>query len=588
KDKETLILNLFWESVKLSQSWRLSFKDNHLIWQIVHEGKTKLGVLKFGIIFQPEYKRYFCGYEEGEFPEDFTVWQDMALEDSGASYFGLRKEEDLPAVVFQRSGEGTFALIQNSDKISTSRVLQMIVGEKLLFQEVINFTTQITFLEKEDFIEDYIKKEEARLRLFRTITSGELSLYADVEAKSLRLYYRDKEISKGSGLYSSFYVNKRWFCSSDAKWQVIKNSENKLILTFEFPEIFLSQIWNLNLIDENTLTFDIEIENFKEISLMNMEVKLEFVDQYKGWSTELEEGDFLREQFIHNISPIRLKDNKINKVNLISNNKDFPLLTFATISQKGESVFYLCKKRNAENEIINEGNFTLLIPKREQLLLPGKYKCFEGLINLGRDCKVFKVIKRDVEKIKSGRLEFIFESGKGRIFWKDKELTTGLGVFTSLRYLGIWRDSYQGVWQIIEKNATSILVLGEWPFIPVMQDWKLKLLNENLIKWRIETEIFEEIALEIEQANLMLSNKYKEWIVPHLIKGNFSEEFTADYNILPYRFWSGKVKEGIGVINEILPEILFRINLGNPLIAVIENTDDLYCARLLQYQKSNN
>ncbi|MCM8763731.1 MAG: ATP-binding cassette domain-containing protein, partial [Candidatus Omnitrophica bacterium] len=36
-------------------------------------------------------------------------------------------------------------------------------------------------------------EEEIRLCLFRTITSGELSLYADVEAKSLRLYYRDKE-----------------------------------------------------------------------------------------------------------------------------------------------------------------------------------------------------------------------------------------------------------------------------------------------------------------------------------------------------------------------------------------------------------
>lgn len=87
----------------------------------------------------------------------------------------------------------------------------------------------------------------------------------------------------------------------------------------------------------------------------------------------------------------------------------------------------------------------------------------------------------------------------------------------------------------------------------------------------------------------MLSSEYKSWIIPGASKGEFLDEYTQDYDILPFRFWYGKAPEGgIGVINRSLPCVFLKCSLENDYYrAIIENTAHLYQARLLQYQRSN-
>ena len=99
----------------------------------------------------------------------------------------------------------------------------------------------------------------------------------------------------------------------------------------------------------------------------------------------------------------------------------------------------------------------------------------------------------------------------------------------------------------------------------------------------------EPLNLEIEQTSIMLVPDYDNWVVPEVNKGKFLNEFTQQYDILPFRFWSGKASEaGIGAISRNLPNIFFKCNLRSKYFhAILENSDIFYKARLLQYQKSN-
>lgn len=188
-----------------------------------------------------------------------------------------------------------------------------------------------------------------------------------------------------------------------------------------------------------------------------------------------------------------------------------------------------------------------------------------------------------------GNLKFIFDQGRGRIFWGEDELTTGLSVYTSVRSLGSWFDSYQADWEITQRDKNKIIVLGSWPYIPISQTWQVELIDKDSILWRVDVDIYEEVDLEIEQANIMLSSEYKNWIVTNVITGKFLNEYTRDYDILPFRFWYGlPEKREIGVLDDILPSVLFKCNLQEQSFrAIVENTDYLYKARLIQYQKCN-
>lgn len=235
-------------------------------------------------------------------------------------------------------------------------------------------------------------------------------------------------------------------------------------------------------------------------------------------------------------------------------------------------------------------NFSLIVPKNEEKIDSGKYTYFIGTIVLGEAAKIEdeSALTRGTE-LNSGSLRFLFDQGRSRIFFGGKELTTGLGVYTSVRSLGIWHDSYQAAWKIISKTNNKIVALGNWPYVPISQHWQIELLDKNSILLTVDMDVHDEAYLEIEQTNLMLSSEYKNWQIPGLNQGEFLDEYTQDYDILPFRFWYGKSEsQGIKATAAGLPVVWFKPTLKNELLRMItENTDYIYKGRLLQCQKSN-
>ena len=77
------------------------------------------------------------------------------------------------------------------------------------------------------------------------------------------------------------------------------------------------QIWTLTCEDDNILKISIQAKADKETFFTQQDVGLELPNIYKNWMTVYEQGDFLVNQYINNIGPVRLKDNKVLQVVLM-------------------------------------------------------------------------------------------------------------------------------------------------------------------------------------------------------------------------------------------------------------------------------
>lgn len=603
----------------ISQIWTIQIQENQLEWHV----EIKDSAIKDAHIYlllMPEYRRWINLEKEGDFPSfaHKTNWQDLGLTSFPEALLGISTnnvETCLPCLLFECNDKNAQIKLFNSGYEEEARVIKAYLNGNSISVDLKIFHSRAEFANRlNGFIREFNlkqqeeqalllakqeeeealllakqKEEEASLIASRSIKSGELRLFADVETKSLRLYFKDKEITKAGGLHSSFTISQQWFDLRDAQWQTRKDSEKELILIIDCPFLSLSQIWKMIFKDENTLTIKIEMELNKPTLMANFEAKLELQDQYQHWLTAYEQGDFLVKSYVNNIAPIRLRYNKVSKVILRSmNEKSFSQLFFSVDSDPDKHILDIYKRKDLQDETVCL-NFSLIIPSKEMPLLPGKKVCFEGDIVLNKDIKLEESTSDKIIELKKDSLQFVFDKGKGRIFWHQKELTAGLSVYTSVRSLGFWYDSYQANWDVSRKGNNAITALGYWPHIPISQTWHIELIDKDIIRWVVEMQVYKEIHLEILQANLMLCPRYRSWIVSDAIRGQFLDEYTEDYDILPFRFWYGRPeKDGIAAVDEEFPKISFSCGLqDNSFTGIVENTDFLYKARLIQYQKSN-
>ena len=372
------------------------------------------------------------------------------------------------------------------------------------------------------------------------------------------------------------------------KWQVIKKLDEKMSIILHHQSLDLNQVWTLNCQENNILEINIDLEiNKTPLSLVNQAVVLSVIENYTKWKTLYEEGTLSTKEFVGDADSIRLKHNKVSKILLeTKDDGNFPKLTFGCSGSGNVQLLGIGKRKDKQCTFLR---LSKLVSRKNQEIPIGKYNFFSGRIILDRDVPLGENRRSTFCQISKGNLKVVFDEGRGRIFWKDKELTCGLGMYTSICSSGIWRDSAQALWRAEQIENNRMIFNGDWAYIPISQVWQVNIISENLIHWKVEMEIYDQVNLEIEQSNLMLSSQYKSWGIPDLIKGEFLDEFTEDYEVSPYRFYYGKVDEiGFGVTDKRLPSILFKIEgkKDDSFRTVIENTDCLYKARRLQYQRA--
>ena len=591
----------------LFQVWRLRLVDNCLEW-LVESKCQRVKDQNINIALSALYNKWISLDENGSFP-DFIhkiSWQDLGkshFPENILSIVSDLQNNNLPALAFEAPDKDSTIKLFNSGYEQDSRVIQLcdlkndfICMNIRLFSSNDNFNY---FLDqkKKDFLLKQQKererilaedqKERERILAESNLTSGSLTLFADQRTKSLKILANKKEMTSGRGLFNVFFTQKKWFYPHDGEWEIRRTSPGELKLTISYQLLDLKVFWTISSSEKEEFKFKIEMDSRNDLVISNQDLILEFSDLFETWQTENEEGAFIFGQYVNDIAPVRLKDCKSDKIILKTKvDSSYQLFFGLTSGIKKHTISIF--KRKINEQAYSSVNYSTIMPKQAQALTAGKYTIFEGTVAFGKEIRFEEgVLPARGLCLNKNRLEFAFDQGRARLFFEEKELTSGLSVFTSLRSRGFWVDSYQAIWDVCSKNSDRIVICGHWPNIPVSQTWQFELADNKTIFWKVYMEIFGELNLELAQVNLMLSKDYKNWSIPGLNSGIFIDEYTDDYDILPFRFWYGPAwPKGIEVSGN-LPSILFKSVLDNDgFKGIIENTDYLYNARLVQYQKS--
>jgi hypothetical protein len=183
------------------------------------------------------------------------------------------------------------------------------------------------------------------------------------------------------------------------------------------------------------------------------------------------------------------------------------------------------------------------------------------------------------------QLGLCLHNGTIKLFWGKKEITKGLGFYSSFCCAGLWCDSSQAIWAEQDSSAAGTTLIGTWPWLPLIQSWQISLAGRKIIL-DIETEVYREFYLDCEEVNLFLSPDYRSWFAGRR-RGPFYNEFSQG-DLFRFRIWiSRKAGErlGAGARWFSLPAVSLRpLSVAPDAYLVIENANILgEKGRLIQY-----
>ncbi|MBF0550256.1 MAG: ABC transporter ATP-binding protein [Deltaproteobacteria bacterium] len=199
--------------------------------------------------------------------------------------------------------------------------------------------------------------------------------------------------------------------------------------------------------------------------------------------------------------------------------------------------------------------------------------------------------------IESGRVGLSFDNGKGIIFVDGQEVTTGLGMYTSMKIQptdgdadsAVFYTSEQAVWEIIDRTETSFCARGAFISVPVVQTWRVSLSPTGQINWQVEMELKEDITFQERQSNIMIKSDYIRWGFNDRDQSRFPEIFWQNYD------WQMLQAEPAQVITVVpdgltprpLPQVIFN-SMMNGSEACVTNTNLFFKGRLLVHRERQN
>ncbi len=624
KDSEIIAVGR-WLDLNVSEYWKVVFlNEKEFIWEIVIDINEEIYIESFSTsaIFLDSYKSWFTLEDKTDFPDKFAHlldWQCSTIDDSINRVIGFRgnnnMEEAPPAIIFDRVQDNTNVACQVgntgsdiSGRVMVYQYLPENLDRKYAKGKYRCFSAKVMVFEgsEKEELKHYLDNARKITQESKIIRKDLLSLFC-VENK-VQIYWQDRLITSGIGLDTKFRCQEKNYSAGDGHWNINKKNDDQIVITISWDDPGFIQIWKLRLGDDNTLLWGIDMDIRDKIKIRNKQAELILNKEYDKWLTPDERGNFSRLDRQGNAVVLNKYINNCIGVEKVSND-DFvlPRLLFR-YDGSFPAASYLSKI--GEKEPSTRLRYLEIDCKENFYIPPGKYKYFRGRIVIyDRETrgdlvkiadKPTTIIKKDEElfnKIEFRRLSLIFDHGKGRLFWEGTEITKDLGLYSSILSKEVWYDSSQAYWKVRKSQKGKLTAIGFWPWIPISQTWEFSLSNEKTVLWRISNEIWDEAVLEKGQVSLMLSNKYKEWFVYKKASGKFPDRFIQHNGVFWDRLWCGDTASPIGVKKcklkktfldrQFLPALIYSCSADyQGRYSIIENTDNLFQARILQCELS--
>ncbi|MBU1912687.1 MAG: ABC transporter ATP-binding protein [Candidatus Omnitrophica bacterium] len=621
-DKEIVAIGT-WPDLNVSEYWRIVFlNEREFIWEIVIDVIEETFIERFTAlaIFIDEYKSWFTLEDKTDFPDKFAhllEWEYTTIDDSANRVIGFKGDnnlkESLPAIIFDRVQDNTnmSCRVGNTGSDIRGRAITcQYVPEHL--GKIYNkgkyrcFSAKVKVLEENEKneLKFYLDNTRKIIQESKIIRKGLLSLFC-MENK-VEIYWQDRLITSGIGLDTKFRCQEKYYCAHDGHWNINKENNDQIVITISWDDSpgFI-QIWKLRLRDDSTLLWEIDMDISDKIKIRNKDAELILDKEYDKWITPDERGDFSRLSRQGNAVVLnKYINNCIGVEKAFNNGFVLPRLLFRhNGSLPATSYLFRIDEKESSTKLRY-----LEIDYKENFYTPaGMHKYFNGELKVTANKEITERPMEASEKnsdvinhnagslaeIKYNKTSLVFDHGKARIFWNGLELTKGLGLYSSVMAAGMWYDSSQAFWEIRKLEKGKLVVMGHWPGISMAQSWSFSIINEKTILWNIEKAAWEDVRLDKEQVNLMLSDTYKEWFTNKHVHGKFPERFSGHNGFFWDRLWCGAATSTVGVKRAkfkkgifsrgTLPSLIFGFSPHcQARYCVIENTDDLFQSRVLQ------
>ncbi|MFC1514959.1 ABC transporter ATP-binding protein [Candidatus Omnitrophota bacterium] len=610
------------------QYWRISIlNEKEFSWEMGIHASEEISIERFQMatMFIDEYRSWFTVAGQKDFPEKFIhpkEWQGWAVSSSVDRAVGIRSNasagESPPVVIFDRSSDNLAmeCRVGNTGSAIGAREItyenhrgsqdaDMIQGRKRYFLGKVRIFEN----EEKEALGKYLAYAKQVIRDSVVIRKGQLSLFC--KDRTIEIYWRDMPLTCGVGFNTKFRRSddEHIYGADAGRWHIHKKSDDEILITISWDdEPLFSQIWRLRLEDDNTIAWQVTLDTDHEIIIVNKETELLINGGYKKWLTQYEEGDFVKLDKGGNVVVLDKYINEHMGVEGVYglDELSLPGIVFDSKDKIPKASFISRVKDNGTPT--TRLRYLDVIAEENGRLSKGSYEYFKGAIRIidpqdketalpqniqQQKPLIMGTTKRRPHTIACDRLALHFDNGKGRLFWDGLEYTKGLGLYSSIFFQDRWYDSTQAFWKIQDLDKDSLVAIGCWAGIPLSQTWRISLLGEKVISWRIEERIWAKVALGREQVNIMLSDRYEKWFVHKRAQGIFPEKFCQHNGIFWDRLWHGAIKSPIGIKKCIIKRGIFKRECLPSLVfkssddcrahhLIVENSDELFRARILQ------
>ncbi|MCM8784405.1 MAG: radical SAM protein [Candidatus Omnitrophica bacterium] len=136
--------------------------------------------------------------------------------------------------------------------------------------------------------------------------------------KNIKIFWKEKEITKDVGLNTSLIIKGNCFTSPKAKWKVKIIDTDILSILVIWKKIPIRQDWLIKLVSPDKIVWLVDIEIKKDISFEERKASIMVSSLYKRWINSYEEGFF---PVIRNWEeiPLQLKESKFIGVRTFEN-----------------------------------------------------------------------------------------------------------------------------------------------------------------------------------------------------------------------------------------------------------------------------
>ncbi len=582
----------------LAQIWELEIINNSYVkWDIEIESKEPVEIQEgcTNVMLTSDYANWFTTLEKGEFPpidDKDRNWQGLLEGNDLRKCIGVEGKDfgnnKIPSLAIEQAQNSyrSQAQISNTDYLAHSRVLQYKTlglynysatqaNSFVYFSGalVINIPDINNYLEK---LQDEVILSNGKSKL--TFNNGQCMVS-----------YNDVLVTKANHIIASININGKRYFSDSAHWQIKKESKNKLVAKGVWRNLPIEQVWEIELNDESDFLCKINLVVNEEVNIQEQSLQCMCHQDYIYWFSEYSKGVFPAE-FLELATDMAQRCIGDGPVGLLSQNNKLPTLTLNFSKGLGNfakifnSNFYN-KTRILQVEKVE--------PEQNVKFPPGTYPSFALEFSLSQEKRVQAEDLANI--LERGKLKFVFDNGRGRIYWDGQEITKRLGLYTSLRSQGRWYDSASSaIWKTEAKTNGTIEVSGKWLHLPIRQYWEMRLTSDKLIEFIVTMKVDNDIEVDRLQTNIMLSERYSQWFANDEKRTfpQFSPNIDDDWKVL----WSGfanseKNKVHIGVERNsqdgtFLPTVIFSPQEITPqYILNVVNSDIYHRGRVLQYLK---